>query len=146
MTDFSHITRALDVSERTAEFEFHMIEPSPIVVVRPATQSNPSYFSKAMKLGGNIAKMTRKGKGITREVMDELLARDYDLYPQHVIVSWKIPPTDASGNAVDMNRENTELFLRALPKYIFEEFRSFCNNEYNFLPEDESSIEDHVGN
>lgn len=146
MVDFSHVTKALDTSSKTVRFEFDMLHDVPVAIVRPATQSNSEYFSRAMQIGSDITKSLKRGKGISRETMKKLRERDYELFPRHVIVSWENPPTDASGAPVEMTPENTEQFLRALPEYVFEELRNFVGNEYNFLDHSSEDLEEHGKN
>lgn len=146
MVDFSHVTKALDTSNKTVKFEFDMLDTVPVAIVRPATQSNPDYFSKAMQIGADITKSLKRGKGLSRDTMKKLRERDYELFPKYVIVSWEVPPVDASGAPVDMTPENCEQFLRALPEYVFEEFRNFVGNEYNFLDHSEEDLEEHGKN
>ena len=131
MAKFSHL-QGLQLAD-TKEFELHQISVngvSPVLVVKPSTESNKPFFNKVLQRMGKSARMLRSGK-ITPAMSAENRKDDRELFPKHVIVGWS-NVLDTDGTIVPYSQEECANFLNALPDWIFDELRAFCNDPANF--------------
>jgi len=132
--DFSHLKK-FDIKGNTAEFVLDDIEvePAPILILKPATQSNRKYFNALLKGSGTRLSRIKRAK-IDEKVYEDNLKEDKKLYPEHVIVGWK-NVTDTSGKEVSFNKQNCISFVEQLPDWIFEKVRNFAATNENFVEE-----------
>ena len=134
MTDFSYLEE-LKVEGNTQEFELEAIVQKPVLIVKPATQENKPYFNAVLRASGKVSAMARKAnKNLTEKQLSEAREQDRELYPKHVIVDWR-RVVDKKGNEVPFSVENCAAYLKALPDWIFEAVRRFCEINANFVEE-----------
>ena len=131
---FEHL-KELEVKDKTAEFPLTALRGCPKLIVRPATESNPSYFNEVLRRYSKMIRKVSQKKEIT--VTTDDLARnrneDRNLFPKYVITDWK-DVVDSKGNNVPFSEENCREFLKALPDWIFDSIGIFCRDNSNFVP------------
>lgn len=121
------------MKQAPAEFVLDMIDGKPVLLVTPATESNPKYFNEYFKK--NKARLTRmRRRGIDFAQIKEDRETDRQLYPGNVIKGWR-GVLDADGNEVQYTDEVCLEFLAALPDWIFDEIRAFAGNPASFVDE-----------
>ncbi len=133
MVDFSHL-KQLDINAGvTAEYTIHQITVngnSPTLTVSPATEVNKPYFNALLKRAGKSSRQVKAGK-MTSDMLDSSRDEDKDLYPKFIVRGWQ-DMTDAKGKLLEFNVEDCKDFLDALPNWIFDDCRAFCNEIVNF--------------
>lgn len=135
MSQFAHLKK-LDVQGgQTAEFHLHALDGTPVLHVRPALESNTSYFNASLKSSRKNMRAMRNGN-INAGLLDETRETDRELYAKHVVVGWK-GIQDAQGKDVPFTREVCAEFLDALPNWLFDELREFCGTPVNFIDDDQ---------
>lgn len=128
--DFSHLSK-LEVKDRTAKYPIYQIEGEPVLIMRPANESNKPYFNSVLRKSRRNIRSLQVG-AINQKMIDENREQDRILFPKHVIVGWENMP-DSKGENVPFSSENCEAFLRALPNWIFDEIRNFASTSANFF-------------
>lgn len=143
MTDFSHL-KSLDVSgEKTVSYNMYQVDLGaghPVLQVRPASQSNKSYFNAVLKRAAANKGRGRRNLNSLANAVTESRAEDRLMYPQHIVVDWT-GVTDASGNEVPYSVDAATDFLAALPDWIFDELTAFCREPSNFSSADEAAMD-----
>lgn len=129
---FDHLKK-LETKGKTTEYSIHQIEGEPILILRPANESNKGYFNSILRKSRRNLRNLRAG-AINEKLIAENREQDRVLFPKHVIVDWKDMP-DGDGNSVPFSPDTCEEFLRALPNWIFDEIRAFAGNNENFYGE-----------
>lgn len=125
MADFSKLKKTkLD----SAEYTFWNIEGEPVLIVRPAAESNKPYFNEVLRRADQLAKRKLK---VTVELIKDNRDRDRDLYPKFVVIGWR-NVNDANGTPVAFSREDCEAFLRAIDDDEFDALREFCRDGASF--------------
>lgn len=139
--DFGHLrqfdVRADDVSDY--KIKAIMVNGrSPILLVKPATAANKGYFNARMKTsaanGDRIRAKVKKERGVVQlnaDTLDEVRETDRALYPSHVVTGWN-DVIDANGEDVEFSAEACSDFLNALPDWVFDDLRVYCENTANF--------------
>lgn len=106
----------------------------PVLTMRVAGQSNPSYWNA-------ITKALPKGQA-QRSLTDQVernRRQDRELLPKYVIIGWA-GIYDSEGFVVLFTEESCAAFLKCLPDWIMDEIRNFAAIPANFLPDDEPTI------
>lgn len=127
--DFSHLKRSFGL-DRIVSYVFSDIGGSPALQVRFAGESNSALFNERMKKHGRVLQNFNKGK-IVAEHIDRIRRDDIALYAKYVVTGWH-DVTDANGAVVEFSEENVREFLMAIPSFMFDEFRAFCQDPINF--------------
>lgn len=137
MGKFGHVEKLKEVT--TAPLVLEEIEGSPTLILRPATEDNAEYFNAVFKA---TKKRARKAKaaGLDSSSFKELRDQDRVLFSKYVVIGWK-DVKDSSGKAVEFSTEDCLAFLKALPTWLFDKVRAFCNEPLNFL-DDDTEVED----
>ncbi len=117
---------------QSAEYEFSDMKTSPTLTVIHAGQENKGYFNAVLKMNKLTPQQLRKLKNKSMQMVQQDREQDLTLYPQF-IVKWWVNVKNTAGVAVPFTKENCEEFLRALPHWLFTEFKGFCNDPTNFL-------------
>lgn len=144
MSQFSHL-KAMEVkSGSTAEFKMHALEGAPILVVRPAMESNKAYFNASLKASRSNMRSIRNGN-VTAGLLDETRENDRELYALHIVSGWSAV-LDNGGKPVEFSREVAGDFLAALPNWLFDELREFCGTPSNFIADLAPDTEDTAKN
>lgn len=146
MPDFSYLQKNKVDSNRGVDYAIVELEGPPVLVVRPATEANPSYFNEAARRQSR--KGTRSallGAPLTADVLNEARKIDRELYPKSVVIGWR-GVLDRSGEPVDFSQGNCHEYLVALPDHIFDGIRAFCLDASNFTNTEEIDPGAFVGN
>lgn len=147
MADFSYLSD-LAVDEKTAEYPIHEIQVNdtfPVLIVKPMTQANKAYFNAVAK---EVAKRKGKPPALNAAALDESRDKDRALFVAHVLVGWK-DMVDAKGKKLPFNKQNAEDFITAIPDWMFDKIRAFCNTIANFtdgVSIDTSEVDDAAKN
>lgn len=148
---FDYLRERDVTSSTTSVYVMTELEPSPRLVVRPATEANKAYFNEALRRQRNLAR-TRK---ITVATVEQGRDVDRDLYPQFVIVGWERVYARVQGEngepaklvPVPYSREACRDFIAALPGYVLDGLRTFCSDAGSFVEEMEPvDVEELLGN
>lgn len=143
--------------ETTREYVFDMIPGTPGIVLAPAHDSNPAYLDARLRASIEASeKLTRnrskKPEKTTPELLKKQIEEDRDA-DRHLIAEacargWTTAPKAVDGSAPEFSAENCYAFLKALPAYMFDPFRNFAQNLYNFVdqPEIDEGEADQLGN
>lgn len=133
-SDFSHLS-ALNVdSGKTVEYPIPEIQvngKSPTLILASATEANKPYFNELLKRAAKTAKAIKRGS-LNADMLAENREEDKELYPKHVIKGWR-DMLDAAGQDSPFHRENCELFIQALPDWLFDDIRTFCTEPSNLV-------------
>lgn len=130
-------------SETTKEYFFDMIPGRPSVVMAPAHDSNPDFLDA--RLRRSIAQSEKlaqapRGKGddkLTPESVKQQIEDDRevdrDLLAKACARDWGRAPKATDGSAPEFSAANAYAFFKALPDWMFDPFRNWCGNLYNFV-------------
>lgn len=140
--DYSHLSKAEIQPDAAAEFRFDVLPGCPALIVLSATEANQPYMNERLRAGTRNKGRQRQieaGKLAVRHIREQ---RDEDRssFARHVVRDWK-NVVDAAGKKVAFSVAECDAWLQALPTYLFDELRQFCQNPANFaeLPEDVES-------
>jgi hypothetical protein len=128
MFDFAN----LEVSQATAWCELPELAPKARLLLKLATDDNPSYFNAMLrKSGGRVRRMVRTDR---MTVEDSAQNRDEDrvLFPKHVFVKWE-GVLDTNDQPVEPTRDNVVEFFTKLPAWLFDRVRNFASTPERFL-------------
>ena len=133
MADFSHL-KELDVeASSTAEYTFHQVTvngKTPVLIVSPATEANKPYFNALLKRSAKTSRQVRSGN-INTGLIEENRDEDRELYPKHVVKSWR-DVIDAKGKDTPFTVSDCTDFLAALPNWVLDDLFAFCREPSNF--------------
>lgn len=141
MTDFSHL-KNLEVKDNTEEYPLSFIAGEPVLIVKPATESNKGYFNAVLRKSRQTLKAAKNG--VNAKMVKQNREEDRELYSEHVIVGWN-GIKDKNGDPVEHSVKNVLAFLEQLPDWIFDEIRTFCGQSANFVKET-INVEEKLGN
>ena len=132
MSKFGYL-KAADVSaDQTQEFpidEIRVNEKTPVLIVRTALSGNKAYRNEVLK---DAARISRGGRvRVSGRMVEDNRARDQELYAKHIICGWR-DVVDGEGNPVEYTAENGREFLEAIPDFVFDALRLFCNDPASF--------------
>jgi hypothetical protein len=150
--DFSHLVSAEVATSATAVYVMDQLDPAPRLIVGPALESNRTYFNAVLsRQRANQASRAR------RKVTPAMVKADRDddrkLYPHHIVRGWERGVTarvvdEGTGKVhlvdVPFSAEAAVGFIEALPDWVFDDLRAFCQNPFNFAGA--VDVEDQVGN
>lgn len=139
MTQFAHLKQMEVKGGQTANFKMHALDGEPVLIVKPAMESNKPYFNASLKASRSNMRSIRNGN-VTAGLLDETRAMDRDLYSKHVIVGWT-NIQDSAGKDVPFDRSVVGDFLEALPNWLFDELREFCGTPSNFIEDGQVDTE-----
>lgn len=131
--DFGHLAKLKVSTESRAWFTFRMIPGKPQFQVTCASESNPEFYDKVLRMYRAQAQTMRgiKTGGVDSRMLAEAREQNRKLYPLHVICDWR-GVVDANGLTVPFTREHAAEFVRQLPDWVFDELQEFCENQANF--------------
>lgn len=136
---FEHL-KALDTTNRTArcQLSFQTKQPAPgedldypVLLVKPATESNRVFANEQLRMTKKNATAVRAG-AVNMQMIAETRDNDRKLYAQHVVVGWE-GIYDSHGELVPFSHEECGKFLDALPDWAFDEVRNFCTSPQSFV-------------
>lgn len=137
MTDFSHLKK-LDISpDKTEEYTLFQLNGSPKLICAPATADNKPFFNETLKKAkaGRVSQ-----KNLNAEVVAKNREDDKEIIARHIIKGWT-GIKDKAGKVVPFSQEAALDFLKALPDWIFDDFRNWVQNADNFVSYGEESEE-----
>lgn len=130
-------------AETTKEYFFDMIPGRPSIIMAPAHDSNPDFLDA--RLRRSIAQSEQlaqapRGKGddkmtpesVKKQIEDDREV-DRDLLSRACAKAWGRAPTAADGSKPEFSAANAYAFFKALPDWMFDPFRNYCGNLYNFV-------------
>lgn len=135
MTDFSHLQKHALTAERTAEFTFYQLAGEPTFIVVSASDTNRDFTNAVLKRSGKNMRRVRNG-AMTAGMLKEARDQDRELYPRYIIKGW-LNVQDAKGKSVAFTPGVCHEYLKALPDYLFDELRAYCDMPANFLEEED---------
>ncbi len=136
---FAHLSK-LDISDKTHWVEFPEIHPDARVQILAAGESNPGYFSAALrKYGQQKAKV--KSRQLNAADFNEAREGERDLFGRFVVIGWEAMPAK-EGGLVPFNRENAMDLCEHLPDWLFDRLRLRANDPSNFLDLGEDPLPD----
>jgi hypothetical protein len=141
MPSFGNLSKLRVKQGVTAEFTLYMLSPPSVLVVRPADETNKEYLTASLKNSRERARMAQR-TGVTPGLIEANRNRDRVNYAAHVVTDWR-SVTDDAGKDVPFTKDNCREFLEALPDWIFDEVREFCQAPSNFT---ETPDEEDLGN
>ena len=130
MTDFSHLLQQETKQKDQAVYTFYELEGNPELDVRPATESNSSYFNALLTMQAQQRRGFRR-RSLKVEDLQRSRQQDTQLYSKHVIVGWR-KVVDADGKEVTFNETECVQFLQALPDWVLDDLRNFCAEPTSF--------------
>jgi hypothetical protein len=116
--------------------------PKARILLAPATEANPSYYSAMLKMSGKRVRRLAKMDNITAEDAQQSRDEDRVLYPLFVIRGWEnfegddAVDLDENGH-VPFNRRNAQLLCDELPPHMMDRLRNEASTPERFYPEDE---------
>lgn len=138
MTDFSNLTKLEVTGDSTAEYKLIEIESEPVLILKPASESNAKYFNALLREHG-AAKGGRKAKvKIDNKLVAKMREQDKKLYPKYVVAGWT-GMLDAKGKDVPFSVEACEEFFAVLPNWIFDGIREFATMPESFVKQIDSA-------
>jgi len=132
MTDFSHLNKLNVTKDSQAEYELSELEGAPVLIVKPANESNSGYMNGLLRKTGSKRAGRKVKVRVDTKAMAEMRDNDKALYPDHVIIGWR-NLLDAKGKQVEFNADNATAFIAALPNWIFDGLRGFANDPESFV-------------
>lgn len=133
--------------EKTAEFPLYGVPGfegrTPVLIVRPATNSNKPLVNAVLKKSGKVRELASKGQDA--EFLAATRDEDRELYSQHVLVGWR-DIVNGDKATVPFNTESALELMRKLPVYMFDRLRSFAGQPESFLQTGESLDPNLAGN
>jgi hypothetical protein len=142
MPDFSHLNKLAITALSTMRYPLIELEGSPVLILRPANESNAAYFNALLKANAH-AGVRRKKQKIDGKLTAEIREQDRELYPKHVIAGWEAV-VDSDGKDVPFSMEAAVEFLAALPNWIFDGVRTSALDPENFIGN--MNVEEQAGN
>lgn len=150
MVDFSHLSQLSEDGTKALPYTFEEIAGGPTLTSRPATTANTRYNSARLR---GISKRTgggRKRIRIDQNTIDAARQDDIELIAKYCVTGWTVPPRDRSGEEVPFSSENCEAFFRAMPDWMFDDFRTWAQDPLSFVDDpdgasDEEELEE-LGN
>jgi hypothetical protein len=129
MSNFSYLKK-LEVKDKTTKYTIFQIQGEPSLILKPANESNKTYFNAILKRSRSNMRAIQAGH-VNQVMIAEAREKDRDLFPQCIVMGWE-NVKDAEGKNVPFNREACTEFLQALPDWLFDEIRNFASNSANF--------------
>lgn len=130
--DFSHLAEAAVVkADQTRDYIFDDLKGSPALECLPATDENKGYRDERLARINRRRKSLRRGVNLTPALMVKARNEDRELFAAHCVKGWR-NVKDKAGNAVPFSAEACLVFLRAVPDYLFDEFRGWIVEPTNF--------------
>jgi hypothetical protein len=130
MSNFTKITAALAVADKTAEFELYELaeDPTPVLILKPAGIENKAFFNAALRSGAAAA----RGKKLSEQEQIETGIREMrELWPQHVVQGWRGIRNDAGEELAYTEALGREL-LEALTVDVLLRLKAFAQDMANF--------------
>ena len=130
MSNFSKIKAALHVADKLAEFELYELDedPRPVLILKPAGIENRDFFNAALRSG---AALPRGKKPTEQEQIESGIKEMRDLWPRHVIYSWRGVKNDR-GDALPYTEELGRELLEALTVDVLLRMKAFAQDMANF--------------
>lgn len=113
----------------TRELPLTDLEGVPVLLVSPAAQENPAYYSAIVKRSRAIAKKTPNMS--VEQVLAAGVESDKAIYPGTVIRGWR-GFVDEEGQDIPFSIDSCRELLQILPAWVFNKVRAFVQNPQNF--------------
>lgn len=139
--DFSHYTKASDISEKTAWMELPALasgpdSETPSLQVRPAVSSmNVAMRRLSLRLSATPAAQRRARKKLGKFTEKDQQAVQEDnvrVLSETVIIGWR-GIRDSNGQEVPFSAANAAAFLRAVPLEVSLDILEFAQDPDNFV-------------
>lgn len=134
MADFSHLKKLEQDGSTERKYTFDQIEGAPSLWSRPATNANKAFQNETLRRANARAGLNRRAKRVTAEVLAQSRDEDREVLSKCCVTRWDV--TDANGEPVEFTEENCLEFFRALPDWLFDDFRAWATDAGNFLAAD----------
>lgn len=131
MPDFSNLTKQAPVLEER-EYKFEQLEGTPVIWSLPATELNKPFYNESLRRAAAKSGKRRKLAKTTTDTVAASREEDRELLATYCAKRWQVK--DASGNPVDFSTENCLAFFRAIPDYVFDDFRNWAVDPTNWTP------------
>lgn len=135
MNDFSHLAKLQIAKDKPVKFELSDILGQPYLMVLTATEGNKAYFNAALK----SQRKNKISKVIDLAFIEKGRNKDKALYPKYIIKGWG-NVKNSNGDEVPFSEAKVVEFIEALPNYLFDELRDFCQDPKNFSEENVEEI------
>lgn len=150
MADYSHL-RKLDVTQESeAEYTFDDVvvgraeDGSNIyasIWCRPMVEANKLFLNERIRMSTERAdKAAKQPRGEKKDKVQQLADRmeedresERKLIAHTCALRWGNPPLDVEGKANEFTPDECYAFLSALPTFMFDPFRQWVQNPYNFV-------------
>ena len=134
MTDnfnFDH----LQVDSQTLWVDMPELGPKARVRVKPASETNKSYFNAMLKRSGLRARRIARTDRVTAEDSEQNRSEDRELFPKHVIVNWE-GVLDANRAEVPFTADTARELCAKLPGWLFDRIRNAAATPERFVDDE----------
>ena len=133
MGQFDHFTKQTETVE-TITFTIPELSGTPYLIVAQASEANRPFFNALLRIQNAQRRgFRRSGQGrVNRDQLEHERERDLRLYSEHIVKDWG-NITDPDGHPIAFTVENCREFLDAIPRWLFNQLRVFCQQPMNFL-------------
>lgn len=142
MSRFSHL-RGIDSPKKTHWVQLPDVSPDAAVEVRHVGGCK-AYQNGVLRLAASMDEKERdllseRASAGAFEALDAIRPIDLQLYPKHIILSWR-GIQDVDGHDVEFSVEACREFLAAIPDLTFDEIRMGASLPGNFGLEDAQEV------
>lgn len=143
MNRFSHL-REIDSPKATHWVALPDVSPGATIQVRHVGTCK-AYQNGILRHAAVLSEDERKALAEKTsmgafDALDAIRSIDLELYPKHIILSWK-GIQDVDGHDVEFSPEVCREFLAAIPDLLFDEIRMAASVPGNFGIEDQNDIQ-----
>ena len=133
MVDFSHLKKKDVTAASLAEYVFEDIDGEPSIICAPASDANAAFTNESIRMQIEeteqaLSRPTKRGKARyvqTPAEREEEREKDRHLIARFCAVRWGTAPVDVNGAAPEFTPDNCYDFLKALPNWMLDPFRSW---------------------
>lgn len=99
---------------------------------RSATEANSDYHNEWLRRVAERQKQPSRKTQVDGDLLRESRDEDRELIALKCLTGWE-NVVDAKGQAVEFSPENAHDFLKALPDWLFDRFRTWIMNPRSFV-------------
>lgn len=129
---FSNLKGAEVSAESRVKYVFSDIEGSPWIEIRYAGGTNKGYLNAILKKNAKNKQRSRRGLADADQISNNR-NEDRELYATHILTgNWGGWVNDETSAEVSFSKEAASELMTALPDYMFDDLRVYCNDPSNF--------------
>lgn len=124
-------------------YTFEELAGRPNLLSKPATDANTRFKAARLKRIGKRTAGGRKRIRMDVNTLDSAREEDMELMAKFCVSGWgDRPPEDTDGNPVPFSAQNCLDFFKAIPTWMFDDYRTWAQEPLNFVGDEISGDDD----